>query len=150
MQTGPANAVGNVSETAISQQGGSAGGGIYIGDQEADVDNVGVASANTGGNTAVGNNSTNTATSTQDADASLGFGSGDDATAANQATNTNASDGTASVQTGPASAVGNVSETDIDQHSDAGYESFDHADDGYDADPMWDDAPELDELDMEL
>lgn len=42
-------------------------------------------------------------------------GRGDDATALNTAQNTNLSDGTAAIQTGNASAVGNVADTDIDQ-----------------------------------
>ncbi|HUR76940.1 MAG TPA: hypothetical protein VMZ22_03255 [Acidimicrobiales bacterium] len=123
IETGNASAVGNVAETNISQTGPSfgSGGGIYIGDQEANVTNVGSANANTGANTAVGNASHNDANSFQDANAGGGFGGGvgDDASAVNSAANTNVSDGTAAVHTGDASAVGNVAETNIAQGGDS-------------------------------
>ncbi len=119
-QTGDASAVGNVAETNIAQSAPSfgSGGGIYIGDQEANVYNSGSANADTGHNTVTGNDSTNTATSFQDADAGGIFGPGEDATAVNSSTNTNMSDGTAVLETGDASAVGNVAETNI--HQEAG------------------------------
>jgi len=121
---GNASAVGNVSDTRIVQSAPSfgSGGGIYIGDQEANVYNHGDASANTGHNDVTGNNSTNTATSAQDAHAGsvFGAGAGGDQTAANDAHNTNVSDGTAALHTGDASAVGNVAHTDIHQAAGAG------------------------------
>ncbi|HUR76941.1 MAG TPA: hypothetical protein VMZ22_03260 [Acidimicrobiales bacterium] len=117
LHTGNASAVGNVAETNIFQSGPSfgSGGGIYIGDQEANVYNSGSANADTGHNTVTGNDSTNTATSHQDASAGGIFGPGDDATAVNSSANTNMSDGTAVLETGNASAVGNVAETNIHQ-----------------------------------
>ena len=119
--TGNAQAVGNVADTDIVQGAAMGSGpGIYVGDQDANVFNYGQASANTGGNTAIGNNSTNTATSDQDASAGGLFGSGDDSTAVNSSANTNVSDGTAVIETGDASAVGNVADTDIHQGVDGG------------------------------
>ena len=117
LATGNASAVGNVAETNIFQSAPSfgSGGGIYIGDQEANVYNVGTATANTGHNDVTGNDSTNTATSHQDATAGGIFGPGDDASAVNSSENTNKSDGTAVLATGNASAVGNMSETNIFQ-----------------------------------
>ena len=117
LETGNASAVGNVSETNIAQVGPTfgSGGGIYIGDQEANVYNYGTANADTGHNDVTANDSTNTATSFQDADAGGVFGPGDDATAVNSSANTNMSDGTAVVETGDANAVGNVADTDIAQ-----------------------------------
>ncbi|HUR76939.1 MAG TPA: hypothetical protein VMZ22_03250 [Acidimicrobiales bacterium] len=120
LETGNASAVGNVAETNIHQSGPSfgSGGGIYIGDQEANVTNVGSATADTGHNTVTGNDSHNTADSFQDADAGGVFGPGDDATAVNSSSNTNMSDGHAALQTGDAHAVGNEAHTDI--HQDGG------------------------------
>jgi hypothetical protein len=128
--TGNAQAVGNVADTNIAQVGGhdSFGSGIGIGDQHADVTNIGHANADTGHNTVIGNNSTNTAVSFQDAHAGGGlFGPGDDATAVNSSHNTNVSDGHAALQTGDAHAVGNVGHTDIAQdqhHGDLGHFDF--------------------------
>jgi hypothetical protein len=80
---------------------------------------VGDAHADTGHNTAIGNNSVNDAHSFQDAHATDPFGGfggvGDDATAANDVHNLNASDGHAGIATGDAHAVGNDVHDVIDQ-----------------------------------
>jgi hypothetical protein len=116
INTGEATATGNVGEGTVSQ--GSGGGGHVpfghavglgtgfcglVSEQVAQVSNQGSASANTGGNEAVGNASTNTATSSGalsggllGLDLSLGGP-------------TNTSDGTAQVTTGAANAAGNES-----------------------------------------
>ncbi len=83
----------------------STGGG-----QGASVGNVGTASAGTGGNTAVGNNSTNTATVSQTASGgliglNLNLGGGA----------TNNSTGTATINTGAATASGNQSTNAVSQ-----------------------------------
>ncbi len=80
------------------------------GGQSASIDNVGTASAGTGGNTAVGNNSTNTATVTQTASGgliglNLNLGGGA----------TNNSTGTATINSGAANASGNQSTNTVSQ-----------------------------------
>ncbi|HEV2809520.1 MAG TPA: hypothetical protein VGV93_03875, partial [Acidimicrobiales bacterium] len=127
IETGDAEAVGNVSDTEVNQTADAGTGGFFGGgvDQDAAVVNIGDANANTGGNTAIGNNSTNVVSNDQTAVAV-----GDDGVvdpccpqpqAANSASNTstaaNTSDGTAAISTGDAAAVGNVSQTAIDQHA---------------------------------
>ncbi|HUQ63746.1 MAG TPA: hypothetical protein VM121_08330 [Acidimicrobiales bacterium] len=127
--TGPADAIGNVSDSAVSQEIGGGGGAIVGGtlagttvvdgrlvhcgglfnSQGAHVDNSGVASANTGDNVAIGNNSTNVATTSND----LGTGLLDAPISLGGPTNT--STGSADVLTGPASALGNQSTTAISQ-----------------------------------
>lgn len=117
VDSGPANASGNQSDTAVSQaSSGGSGSGFNPGNpfqpapgnsQSANVTNTGGASANTGGNTAVGNNSQNTITSDAgvglvDADISLGGA-------------TNNSTGSAAINTGPANAVGNRSGNAVNQ-----------------------------------
>ena len=87
----------------------STGGG-----QSASIDNVGTASAGTGGNTAVGNNSTNTATVTQTASGGLiglnvNLGGGA----------TNNSTGTATINSGAANASGNQSTNSVSRASSA-------------------------------
>jgi hypothetical protein len=74
--------------------------------QDAEVTNVGVAAANSGGNVAVGNTSDNEATTTQDATGLV---------AANTAETSNSSTGTAVISTGDATAVGNDSSTGVAQ-----------------------------------
>ncbi len=123
--TGAANATGNVSRTGLSQttNGGIDGMGLVLNTQVGVVANVGVGVATTGDNTATGNRSDNDADVEQDvhilsdnnADASLGAGI---VVGSNNGTASNASDGTAKVQTGRASAAGNRSETDLIQEAD--------------------------------
>jgi hypothetical protein len=77
--------------------------------QAATVNNDGVAAATTGGNTAVGNNSTNTATVNQTASGGLiGLN-------INLGSPTNNSTGTATINTGAANASGNESTTTVNQ-----------------------------------
>ena len=90
------------------------GGPIGGSSQGASVTNAGSASANTGGNTAVGNNSQNNATVTQDGNGSLiGIG-------VSLGGPTNNSTGTATVNTGAANAAGNVSDTQVGQAAQRG------------------------------
>lgn len=88
-------------------------GAITVADQDATTVNVGIGVANTGGNAAVGNASTNDATATQDADATAG-GTGD-AVAVNTANVSNNSNGTASIVTGNANATGNQATNNTQQ-----------------------------------
>jgi hypothetical protein len=116
--TGNATAVGNASNTNITQSVNvtNAGklGGVALVNQDADVTNAGTATANTGGNVAVGNASTNSADTGQFAVAPL-TGRPQDSVAANFGSSTNSSDGTAGIITGNATAVGNASSTHISQ-----------------------------------
>ena len=126
IETGDADAVGNVSDTEVNQTadatGGFFGGGV---DQDAAVANVGDANANTGGNTAIGNNSTNVASNDQTAVAVGDNGVVDPCcpqpeganAAGNTSTAANTSDGTAAISTGDADAAGNISETAIGQNA---------------------------------
>ncbi len=108
IHTGSANAVGNESATAITQSvdGGGGGGGLTVAGQLAPVLNAGVGLANSGGNLAVGNASDNFGLCLQGA---LGL------VASNTCTGGNNSDGTATITTGDANAIGNKSTTVIGQ-----------------------------------
>lgn len=126
--TGDATAVGNISNTEINQT--ASGSSV---DQSADVVNAGGAAANTGANSAVGNNSLNEASNDQSAVAVDDGPTADshDAcnpcappssgpTAGNTSSVSNHSDGTAVIGTGDATAVGNISNTEINQSADSG------------------------------
>jgi hypothetical protein len=78
--------------------------------QDADVTNAGVGVANSGGNVAVGNASTNVAGTGQVAVGGI---------ASNAASTSNESNGTATIETGDATGIGNQSETEITQQADA-------------------------------
>ncbi len=132
--TGPATATGNVSDTTVGQAQAVAGHGVagqgltfvpgvgFVptaglggacgtgGGQRVNVVNRGEAVANTGGNQSVGNNSTNTAVNNQS------VGDGLVGLILNIGGPTNNSDGTSTIQTGPATAVGNQSTTSVDQN----------------------------------
>ncbi|MGH9264823.1 MAG: hypothetical protein ACRD1D_09030 [Acidimicrobiales bacterium] len=115
--TGPATAAGNTSDTGVGQSNASGNqvSSFLAGQhQGAGVTNAGSASANTGGNTAVGNGSTNTATVNQN------VGGGLLGVAVNLGGPTNNSTGTATINTGSADAVGNSSSTDVGQSSNRG------------------------------
>ena len=123
IETGDANAVGNISNTEINQTGNATGRRAGV-DQDATVVNVGEANANTGGNTAIGNNSLNVARNRQSAFASnferttTGTIPGAN-TASNSSSASNTSDGLAAIRTGEANAVGNVSNTEVNQTGNA-------------------------------
>ena len=85
------------------------------GSQSTEVTNSGSASANSGGNTAIGNASTNTATSTSDSPEG-----GLLALPITLGAPTNTSDGTAAVTTGPANASGNSAQTNVGQSTASG------------------------------
>jgi hypothetical protein len=104
--TGNATAHGNVSDTTINQ--GAHGALGILTSQNAFVLNGGVAVANSGLNAAVGNTSTNTSGFIQTATNPTGL-------ATNSASATNASNGSATIVTGAATATGNKSETWLDQ-----------------------------------
>ena len=88
------------------------GGPLLGGSQNAGVTNSGSASANTGGNVAVGNNSTNTVTA--------GGTGGLISVPIELGTSANTSTGEAAVTTGPASAVGNQAGTGVNQSNASG------------------------------
>jgi hypothetical protein len=79
--------------------------------QDAEVTNVGVGVANSGGNVAVGNASQNVAATGQ-----VAAGPG---IAHNAATTSNESNGSVQMETGDATATGNQSETEVTQQADA-------------------------------
>jgi len=111
--TGPATATGNQSGTATSQSNASGNQVTSFPaaqpSQSAGVTNAGGAGANSGGNTSVGNASQNTATITQNASGGLvGL-------AVNLGSPTNNSTGQSSITTGPATATGNQSSTNVGQ-----------------------------------
>ena len=87
---------------------------IPIGGQIAGVTNSGSASANSGGNTAIGNASTNTATATAPAAGGL------ISVPISVGAPTNTSSGEAAVATGPAAAVGNSADTTVGQSNASG------------------------------
>lgn len=113
--TGPATAVGNTAGTGVSQSNASGNqvNSFLAGQQRqaAGVTNAGSASANTGGNSALGNGSDNSATVTQDVSGGL-LGVG--VTLGGPVNN---SGGSATINTGAANAVGNNSSTEIGQAS---------------------------------
>ena len=119
--TGPATAVGNSANTGVGQStasGNQVNGFLNSQNQSVSVQNAGSASANTGGNNAVGNASQNTATLTQDVSGGLvGVG-------VNVGGPTNNSTGNAAIQTGAANAVGSNSATNVGQTSVQGGGGF--------------------------
>jgi len=118
VNTGNATSTGNSSSTGVNQiaNGGVTGslGGIVIVNQSAHVTNHGTATAKTGGNHAIGNNSDNLANNVQGAVSGRGP-PGANSVANNDGTATNNSDGTARITTGDATAVGSSSDTNITQ-----------------------------------
>jgi hypothetical protein len=115
VSTGDASAVGNQSNTTLDQSANGSLGGILVVNQVGGVVNAGVALAQSGGNDATGNSSTNEAGVLQTADTTQGL-------ASNSGSARNQSDGLATIWTGTASAVGNDSDTKVTQSStgDAG------------------------------
>jgi hypothetical protein len=127
LSTGEAQASGNESRTALSQQeeGGGAGLGFVLQPQVGAVLDVGVGAATTGGNEATGNASSDRAFADQTAQVGsdnglllpTGFATVTAAqiVATNQLTAAADSDGSATIQTGAASATGNHSDSDLAQ-----------------------------------
>jgi LPXTG-motif cell wall-anchored protein len=119
--TGPTWATGNASTTNVSQSANHDGKGFSLPDQNATVVNVGIAGANSGLNAAVGNASVNRATTAQNPAVPGGKGNNtgainaDDLVAANTATTSNNSNGSATVITGASTAVGSASTTTVNQ-----------------------------------
>lgn len=114
--TGRATAAGNVSTTTVGQALGS-GGGITVADQDSDVTNVGLGIANSGFNLAAGNTSVNDVDGNQKS--KVGSANGD-VVSFNNGSATNRSDGSSSVITGDAAAVGNSSSTNVGQALNTG------------------------------
>ncbi len=119
--TGAADSIGNAATTNITQTSDYDGTGFVLVDQTAINANIGIAASNTGINLAVGNISpVNTATTEQDAsveeeDAGSIFG---DVVASNQLTNSVTSNGSATINTGSAKSLGNLSTATLNQTSD--------------------------------
>jgi hypothetical protein len=118
--TGAAGAWGNTSTTNVNQVANTkvSGSGFSLNDQVAEVASIGAGIANSGGNAAVGNVSTNTALPTQVAqvrESGAGNLNADDVVAVNTLVNTNDSNGSASVTTGNADASGSKSSSTINQ-----------------------------------
>lgn len=110
--TGPATATGNQSGTGVGQSSTGGGGTSRFAPapvQSSGVVNEGAASANTGGNSGVGNSSENTATN------NLTSSGGLVNAVVNLGGPTNNSSGTSNITTGPASAIGNVADTTVEQ-----------------------------------
>ncbi|HJR24542.1 MAG TPA: hypothetical protein VJ804_03660, partial [Acidimicrobiales bacterium] len=126
IHTGNASATGNHSDTKVTQSssgaaGGAPPGGLMLVSQNAAVLNGGLAAANSGGNAAIGNVSTNLSGAAQGAATGLGFFPvvlSPIGVASNSAEVGNASDGSASIYTGDAGAVGNDSDTLVEQSAD--------------------------------
>ena len=120
--TGNATARGNVSTTVVTQgvAAGVAGPGLIVAPEAALVVNVGVGLANTGVNSAVGNESTNTATLTQLSSINADNAGTIDGSSIASASGTasNESDGAACVCTGDANATGNIADTVMTQSLD--------------------------------
>ena len=141
IRTGAASAIGNASRTTFIQTTDvNTDSGFALVDQVATETNIGIGIANTGGNLAIGNTSTNTAGANQTATVSescvggfllcvlgeffLGGGGdieADDIAAVNTATVNVNSDGDATIETGAANATGNISSTTIAQTADANF-----------------------------
>ena len=116
--TGAAAATGNRSDTHIAQSGGGTGdgdpGGLLVINQVGVVANLGAGIANSGGNLAVGNEADHVIGSVQVA--TVGPAVVAPLTvASNQLDREQASDGSATIHTGAASAVGNDSNTNLTQ-----------------------------------
>jgi hypothetical protein len=116
--TGNANSFGNHSAatTNVAQTVDANGANNVLSDQTAIVVDAGLGVSNTGLNAAVGNASLNVAAVGQLAIVLPGFG---DSVASNFGDSSNNSDGTASITTGNANAVGSESHTNIAQTVDA-------------------------------
>jgi len=112
IETGDATGIGNHSETEVAQKHtGNGGPGLSVVVQDTDVTNAGIGIANSGGNDATGNDSQNAAICGQLA---VGF------LASNSCDASNSSDGTAAIETGDATGIGNHSKTKVGQDADTG------------------------------
>lgn len=110
IETGDATGIGNQSATKVKQHADNGdGAGLVLTWQDSDVTNAGIGLANSGGNLAAGNLSSNLAFNLQGA-----FG----VVANNSASMKNGSNGSASVKTGNATGIGNSSLTDVEQGVD--------------------------------
>ncbi|MDP1819450.1 MAG: hypothetical protein Q8K58_06080 [Acidimicrobiales bacterium] len=117
VSSGRATAVGNRSETNVNQSSNVTGGALNVHTQGNLVTNIGSGTANSGDNEAEGNESENDA-DVDNQDADLVQPGGVTGVNGQFAKAHNSSDGTASITTGDATAVGNSSETNVNQHID--------------------------------
>jgi len=113
--TGAADATGNKSTSTLNQVADTdiTGNGFVINDQSATVANLGLGIANSGINAAIGNGSINSTVDSQTSEvseAAAGDLNADDVVASNTLNNNINSDGSGSVTTGAATAVGNDSD----------------------------------------
>ncbi|MEY2475574.1 MAG: hypothetical protein QOG87_889 [Actinomycetota bacterium] len=120
LRTGDVNVSGASGPNVIDQSSNVGRGGINTGDQTAIIDNDTNVSANTGGNTVIGNASRNTNIVDQDAVGIGGRGGRGGAVASNQANVSNVSDGTATLRTGDVNVSGASGPNVIDQSSNVG------------------------------
>jgi hypothetical protein len=117
--SGPAQAAGNQSTTNVGQTADIHGGNFAVQTQGNDIANLGAGLANTGGNVGVGNTSSNQAFADQLADIDLPpAGAADVGVIGQFGKAANDSDGTATITTGAATAVGNNSKTNVTQKAD--------------------------------
>ena len=100
---------------AFGLLGGGAAYGLEVTSQDADVDNTGVAVANSGGNVAQGNSNEGDQTAVNAQGAASGGG-----VAANSGEASNKSTGSATIVTGNATATGNESSTGVSQGAASG------------------------------
>jgi hypothetical protein len=114
--TGRADAAGNRSSSDLSQASTADAGTTNVYPQVATIQNDGRAFAGTGTNEATGNDSTSNAYLTQNS--ALPFDGFDRGVVSNAGRAASASDGTASISTGAASAIGNDAQTSLSQEID--------------------------------
>jgi hypothetical protein len=116
--TGASSSAGNRSTTDVEQNVLANGGFLNLQTQTALVGNVGIGQSSSGGNTATGNSSENGAFVEQDAILTEEDPGVDLGVVSQHGRASATSGGTAAIETGNASAVGNDSETDIGQTED--------------------------------
>jgi hypothetical protein len=122
IHTGAANAEGNRSATGVTQNSNAflAGTGFVVPIQSAEVDNDGVAIANSGLNEAEGNETEDdmiAVTGQLALGVALGVGGDGTAIANNSGSSSNRTSGTAEITTGDACAAGNVAANVVNQNS---------------------------------
>jgi len=119
--TGDASSTGTTGTTDVGQWAstGATGGGLSFVDQEVSVENSGDADADTGENTAIGNDSDNEVSNDQDATSARGPPGDERVVLSNIGETSNWSDGTATINTGDAEATGVSSSTSITQSSES-------------------------------
>jgi filamentous hemagglutinin len=118
IHTGGADAVGNRARTDVAQSAITDGGDLNLYTQGSLVTNSGIGVANSGRNRALGNDSENDVLTQQTNSVPASGVDAGFAVVGNSGTAANSSDGTASITTGNASAVGNDATTSVAQTID--------------------------------